>query len=62
MRTAKTREHELAEREQELFRQNVEKVRALLVSHGAEDLIPMLLSDLGDRLITELAPSPNGGK
>lgn len=62
MRTAKTREHELAEREQALFLENVEKVRALLIARGAEDLIPMLLSDLGDRLITELAPSPNGGK
>jgi predicted Holliday junction resolvase-like endonuclease len=60
MKATKTREHELAEQEQEIFKANVEKVRALLVSHGAEDLIPMLLSDLGDRHITELARHPNG--
>jgi hypothetical protein len=57
---ATSRDQELYDKDMELWREKVEKVRGLLIAHGADDLIPMLLSDLGDRLITELAPNPNG--
>ena len=49
------------EHERERFLQDVEKVRQLLMKRKAEDLIPMMLSDLEDYYpIKELTASPNG--
>ena len=60
MKATRTREHELHDRELALLNENVEKVRALLISKGAEDLIDMVLSGVGDRMVTELSSAPNG--
>lgn len=53
----------MLEKEVAIFKENVERVRLLLVSHNAEDLIPMLLSDLENYYpIIELSQSPNGSR
>jgi molecular chaperone GrpE (heat shock protein) len=49
------------EQERERFQKDMEKVRELLLQRNAEDLIPMVLSDLENYYpIKELADSPNG--
>ena len=51
----KGRTEERAELEQQLFMQDVERVRKLLIRKKAEDLIPMILIELSDyRTITKL--------
>lgn len=60
MKATRTREHELHAKEQALLQSNVEKVKALLISKGAEDLIDMLTAGVGDVMITELSNNPNG--
>lgn len=60
MKATRTREHELHEREQSLLKENVEKVKALLIAKGAEDLIEMLTAGVGEIMITELSNNPNG--
>jgi hypothetical protein len=52
---SKSRTEERAELEQQLFMQDVERVRKLLIRKKAEDLIPMILIELSDyRTITKL--------
>ena len=50
------------EKEVEVFRENVEKVRSLLIRNNASDLVDMLLSDLEGYPVRELSASPNGGR
>lgn len=53
----------MLEKEIEVFNKNVERVRSLLVSRKADDLIPMLLSDLENYYpIVKLSQSPNGSR
>jgi len=52
------------EKEVEIIQANAERVRELLIRRGAEDLIPVLLSDLEELTmpVRELASSPNGAR
>lgn len=52
------------EKELETIKANAERVRELLIRRGAEDLIPILLSDLEELTmpVRELAGSPNGAR
>lgn len=62
MTIAITSQEALAQ-ERERFQADIEKVRELLIRRNAEDLIPMVLSDLEDYYpIKELSDSPNGGR
>lgn len=61
MRPTSTRDRELYEIDMEIFQEKVERVKSLLISKGAEDLIDMITGGIGERLITEL-PQKMGGK
>lgn len=52
------------EKEVEIVRANAERVREILIRKGAEDLIPVLLSDLEELTmpVRELVSSPNGAR
>lgn len=52
------------EKEVEIIQANAERVRELLIRKGAEDLIPVLLSDLEELTMParELVSSPNGAR
>jgi hypothetical protein len=52
------------EKEVEIIQANAERVRELLIRKGAEDLIPVLLSDLEELTmpVRELVSSPNGSR
>ena len=57
-----TSTQEMRENELKLLKANIEKTRALLISKGAEDLIPMLIDDSEVNLITDLPASLDGRK
>lgn len=60
MKREKTRSQLALEREQERFKQDIERVRSLLTKRNAEDLIPVVLDGIENYLpIRELAQSPN---
>jgi hypothetical protein len=52
------------EKEIETIKENAERVREMLIRNNAEDLIPMLLSDLEEITMPtrELVSNPNGGR
>ena len=63
MKRQPTTSKEQLEKDIKILRDNAESVRELLIRKNAEDLIPVLLSDLDEIYpVRELVGSPNGAR
>lgn len=63
MKRQPTTSREQLEKDIKILKDNAERVRELLVRKNAEDLIPVLLSDLDEIYpVRELISNPNGAR